>query len=69
MTPRLPVNPTPAEVQEAEARALRDVVGRFPALGIQLEAALRAAYRRALADAGVIPADSPLLTTSQRVLP
>lgn len=69
MTRPLAANPTPAEVLDAEARALRDLVGHFPTLGIQLEAALRAAYRRALADAGVIPPYSPLLTTSQRVLP
>lgn len=69
MTRPLAANATPAEVQDAEALALRDLVGRFPALGIQLEAALRAAYRRALADAGIIPPGSPLLTTSQRVLP
>ncbi|WP_439539518.1 hypothetical protein [Sphingomonas sp.] len=69
MTPRLPPNPNDAEVKYAEALALRDLARRFPALGIQLESALSATYRRALSDAGVIPPDSPLLTTSQRVLP
>ncbi len=69
MTPGLPSNPNDADVKCAEALALRDLARRFPALGIQLEAALSAAYRRALADAGVIPPDSPLLITSQRVLP
>lgn len=66
---RFPIAPTDADISQAESLAQRDLVHRFPTLGIQLEAALRAAYRRALADAGIIPADSPLLTTSQRVLP
>lgn len=64
-----PVTPTDADIARAESLALRDLVHRFPTLGIQLETALSAAYRRALADAGVIPPDSPLLNTSQRALP
>jgi hypothetical protein len=66
---RFPMAPTDADIAQAESLAQRDLVHRFPTLGIQLEAALRAAYRRALADAGIIPAGSPLLTTSKRVLP
>ncbi|MCA1199176.1 hypothetical protein K9B35_14455 [Sphingomonas sp. R647] len=63
------IGSTPDALREAEEAALRDLVHRFPTLGIQLESALRAAYRRALFDAGVIPRDSPLLNTSQRALP
>jgi hypothetical protein len=42
-------------IRHREDLALRDLVRRFPNSGNQLEAALRAAYRRALSDVGVLP--------------
>lgn len=58
---------TVSEIKYRENLALRDLVRPFANAGLELEAAMSAAYRRGLADAGVIPAGSPLLNLKQRV--
>lgn len=47
--------PIPDDIKIREHRAIRDLVRQFPTCGTQLEAALSAAYRRALSDAGILP--------------
>lgn len=51
-------------IQAREDRAVADLSRRFATGGNQLTAALRAAYRRALLDAGIPPA--VLLDLNQR---
>lgn len=57
---------SPDEIKHRENLALRELVRPFATAGLQLEAAMSAAYRRGLADAGVIPAGSHLLTIRKR---
>ncbi|APR53330.1 hypothetical protein CA223_05290 [Sphingomonas koreensis] len=62
--PIFPLDALTVAIGESEDRAVSELSRQFATGGNQLTAALRAAYRRALLDAGVPPA--VLLNLNQR---